>query len=144
MRLALSQADHLIVAFIDGDMEIAPRMIKRLIPFIEDYDIVVGKKQIRGRLGRRILTFFSRLYIWSLFGLNFDTQTGVKLFKKHCIFPWRCDSFAYDIEILDMAKRAGYRIIEVPVEVEGSKPMKFSSVWKCFTESLNLWIRRWR
>lgn len=139
VREALGEATGEYIAFLDGDMDIEPRMLWRLIPFTDDYDVVVGKKQIRGLLSRRILTFLSRLYIRMFFGLNIDTQTGIKLFHRDALMEWKSDSFAFDIEILYNAKKAGKSIIEVPVETNIRKKAKLSSIWKCFIESLKLW-----
>jgi len=48
-----------------------------------------------------------------------DTQCGFKLFSRGaatCLFKEaRINRFAYDVEILGLAKRRGYRISEVPV-----------------------------
>lgn len=141
MREALHEANGDIIAFIDGDMDIHPKMLWRLFPFLDDYDIVVGRKQVRGLLSRRILTRLSRLYIRFLFGLGIDTQTGIKLFRRNALYHWETTSFAFDIEILYNAKRMGYSIIEVPVEANIEKRMKIKSIIKCFTESLKIWAR---
>jgi hypothetical protein len=77
-----------------------------------------------------------------MFGLIYDTQTGIKIFKKEALYPWVTDSFAFDIEILMKAKQAGKDIIEIPVEANIEKRMKLSSIWKCFKDSLKIWIRR--
>lgn len=138
VRQAIPKAKHNYICIIDGDMDIHPRMAQRLLAFIVDYDIVVGKKQIRGLLSRRILTVLSRLYIWSLFGLNIDTQTGIKLFKKKAIPYFETDGYMFDLEILVKAKKGGCRIIEVPVEANIERKMKFSSILKCFAESLKI------
>lgn len=57
-----------------------------------------------------------------------DTQCGFKLFQKEAaleIFPRQTqDRFGFDVEILFIAKKHGYKISEVPVRwnhVEGSK-----------------------
>ena len=141
MREALSQAQYDVVCFLDADMDIHPKMIWRLMPFLDDYDIVVGKKQVRGFLSRRILTRLSRLYIWILFGLNLDTQTGIKLFRRDAIMPWLSNSFAFDIEILSNAKKAGFDIIEVPVETSTTKKMNIKSIFKCLIESFKIKLR---
>lgn len=48
-----------------------------------------------------------------------DTQCGFKMFKRHAaqaVFPRRTiDGFAFDIELLFIAHRLGFRTIEVPV-----------------------------
>jgi len=142
LRTALEQATGDVICFIDGDYDIKPRMIKRLLPFLEDYDIVVGKKNVRGSFGRRILTRLTRLYLHFVFGFNYDTQTGIKLFHRYALLPWKTNSFIFDLEILKNARNKGLQIIEVPVEVtnygSSSKPMKFRNVVKCLVESVKL------
>jgi dolichol-phosphate mannosyltransferase len=135
MRQSLEYATGDVICFLDGDMDIPPRMLRRLLPFIKDYDIVVGRKQIRGLLSRRILTHLSRLYIWIRFGMTIDTQTGIKIFRSYALPAWDCNSFAFDVEILARAAKKGFSIIEVPVDVDIERKMKFSSIWKCFVES---------
>lgn len=133
-----------VICFIDADMDIHPRMIHRLIPFLEDYDIVLGKKQVRKLLSRRILTHLSRLYIRIFFGLCYDTQTGLKLFKKSAIPFWYSNSFAFDLEIIGRAHNIKTSIIEVPIEVteigKSAKPMKLENILRALTESFKIWI----
>ena len=88
VRMALTQATGEIICFLDGDGDIHPRMIRRLLPFLEDHDIVCGVKPISGILSRRLLTFFSRIYLAILFNIKVDTQTGLKLFKRHALGVW--------------------------------------------------------
>lgn len=62
-------------------------------------------------------------------GLPFrDTQCGFKLFQASAareIFGRQClDGFGFDVEVLFIAKRLGYRVLEVPVrwnDVTGTK-----------------------
>jgi glycosyltransferase involved in cell wall biosynthesis len=143
VRKALEYAKGDIVAIIDGDMDIHPRMIKRMLPFLDDYDVVVGKKQVRGLLSRRLLTILSRLYIWLMFGFNIDTQTGVKVYKRAALQNWHSDSFAYDIEVLHRARQRGFTIIEVPVDVCNSRGMKLKSVLRCLIESIRIRFSLW-
>lgn len=138
IREALSAATGDVVAFIDGDRDIPPRMLRRLIPFLEDYSVIVGRKQVRGLLSRRLLTRLSRLVIFALFGILYDSQTGIKLFLRSALPEWKSDSFAFDVEILTSLRDKGHSIIEVPVEVTKSKPMKGSSIVKCLWEILKI------
>jgi glycosyltransferase involved in cell wall biosynthesis len=138
VRNALQYATGDIICLIDGDMDIHPRMIKRLIPFLEDYDIVVGKKQVRGILSRRILTRLTRIFLRILFGISVDTQTGIKLFRRYALKPWNTNGYMFDLEILIKSKQANSLIIEVPVEVMQSKKMKLNSVIKCLIEVIKI------
>lgn len=141
VREALKQATGDTICFLDGDGDISPKMIKRLIPFLSDYDIVCGVKPISGIWSRRVLTFFSRLYIALLFNVKVDTQTGVKLFRRYAISDWYNNGWLFDLEILSIAKQKGQRMIEVPIEyTPGNKKMKLISIWKTLKESITLWL----
>lgn len=139
IREALPYIQGEIVVFLDGDGDIPPRMINRLLPFLEDYDIVVGKKQPRGHISRRILTRLTRLYVWLMFRVLVDSQTGIKVFLRHAITPWVTDSFSYDIEVLSKAQNRGVSMVEVPVEVTQSRRMKVRSIWISLLDSLKIW-----
>jgi dolichyl-phosphate beta-glucosyltransferase len=127
-----------MVIFIDGDMDIKPRMISRLLPFLTDYDIVVGTKSLNMLpFRRKAVTFLSRIYIRLMFGLDVDTQTGIKAFNIK--FPeWSTDGFAFDIELLYKAKKLGYSMIEVPIEAVITKQMPLRAIWKTLTESIRI------
>lgn len=144
VRQAMLNCDRKYVCFIDGDYDIEPRMINRLIPFLEDYDIVLGKKVVRKLLSRRILTHLSRIYVRIMFGLFFETQTGIKIFKREFMPHWISNSYAFDVEILCNAKKNNARIVEVPVEVtsqgKSGKPMKLKNILRSLLESFKIWI----
>jgi glycosyltransferase involved in cell wall biosynthesis len=139
IREALTEATGDIIVFIDGDGDIQPKMIQRLLDYIDYYDIVVGKKNCSKLLSRRIITILSRFYIKLLFGIGVDSQTGVKAFRREALLPWITDSFAFDIEILYNAKKAGFTMAEVTVEATILRRMKFNSIWNCFKDSLRIY-----
>lgn len=131
-----------IIIFLDSDMDIHPRMIKRLLPFLEDYDIVVGCKGIGGMpLARKILTVASRVYIKILFWLDFDTQSGLKAMHKHAVLPWITDSFAFDLEFLTLAKRRGLKITDVPILAKITKGKSMRVIWRTLVDSLKIWFQ---
>ena len=141
VREALTQATGTVIVFLDGDGDIAPRMIKRLLPYLQDYDIVCGTKPISGLWSRRLLTYWSRLYIALLFGVKCDTQTGLKAFRRYALTDWYSNGWLFDLEILSVAKQKKMTMIEVPIEYTPSnKPMKLKSIWKTFKESVTLWL----
>lgn len=141
VREALKEAKGEFICFLDGDGDIEPRMIKRLIPYLQDYDIVCSCKPISGLWSRRLITYWSRIYIALLFGMKVDTQTGLKLCKRHTITSWYSNGWLYDLEILCLAKKDGCTMIEVPIECQTiNKPMKFISLWKTLKESWTLWL----
>ena len=84
-----------------------------------------------------------------LIGLNIsDTQCGFKLFRtdvaKEVFSRQLLDRFGFDVEVLYIADRRGYRIAEVPVRwnhVEGSKVGMLTGLW-AFIELAEIRINR--
>ena len=86
-----------------------------------------------------------------LIGLNIsDTQCGFKLFRtdvaKEIFSRQLLDRFGFDVEVLYIADRRGYRIAEVPVRwnhVDGSKVGMLTGLW-AFIELAEIRINRRR
>jgi len=98
--------------------------------------IGVHQSSFRETAGR-IFNFFVRL----LTGLPvLDTQCGFKLFEaaaaREIFRRQRIDRFGFDVEVLFIARRLGYRIVEVPVKWSHSKGTKVSM----FRDSLNMFL----
>jgi dolichyl-phosphate beta-glucosyltransferase len=79
-------------------------------------NVAVAQGKLRQSMGR---TFNVLLRLLGLTPFS-DTQCGFKMFTReaaHSIFPvTRVHGFAFDVEILYLADRAGFRVVEVPVE----------------------------
>ena len=131
-----------VIVMLDSDGDIHPRMIKRLLPFLEDFDIVVGAKNYTGMpYSRRIITLLSRIYIKIMFGLSFTTQTGIKAMKKEVIPYCETTGFMFDLEFLTKAYRKGFKIIEVPVIAKITKGKSIKTLWRALMDSLKIWWR---
>lgn len=139
LREALKEAKGDKFIFIDGDGDIDPYEINKVIIYLNQYDVVVGKKQLPGRWDRKLLTFLSRLYIRLLFGFEEDTQTGIKGFNYKP--EWKTNGFAFDIEILYRAKKEGKSIIEIPVKATVSDSKSIGVIWQTLIESLIIRFR---
>lgn len=142
VREAMLRARGDQIAVIDGDGDIPPRMLWRLFPFLEDYDVVVGsKKMTRAPMQRKIITYLSKIYIRLFFGISVETQTGIKLFKRDALPYWEINGFFYDVEILSKCVKKGLKIIEVPIEAEIKEKMSGRALWVTLWESLRLKFR---
>ncbi|MCD6413405.1 MAG: glycosyltransferase [Elusimicrobia bacterium] len=78
---------------------------------------------------RRVIGFFCRTIVRTLIMRNFrDTQCGFKLFRKEAagkIFPLlKTDGFAFDIEVLYLAKKLGMKVSETGVVWRNSNDSK--------------------
>lgn len=115
--------------FMDADNSTSIDQIEKMWPYFEKgYDIVIGSRDIKGAildppqpLYRRFLGKVFRFLVSFICGLweIKDSQCGFKCFTKKSakdIFK-RCkiNGFAFDVEVLVIAKKLGYKIKEVPV-----------------------------
>lgn len=111
----------------DSDFSMPVEEIPRFLPpLLENVDIAIASREAPGsvRYGEPAYRHFvGRIYntmirLIALPGLN-DTQCGFKcfrgpvaelLFSKQTLTGW-----SFDVEVLFIARRLGYRIIEVPI-----------------------------
>lgn len=142
IRYGMARATGDYVSFIDSGMDIDPNGISMLLEHMEWYnaDIIVASKkhpasQLNYPLMRKIYSFGYHLLIKLLFGLKLgDTQTGLKVYKRQVlekVLPrLLVKQFAFDIEILAVAKSLGFnRIYEAPVKIKWDfKNSNFSMV----------------
>ena len=98
-----------------------------LPPVRTDFDIAIGSRE--GHEARRIGEPIARHLAGRVFNLGVqrlmvpginDTQCGFKMFTARAveaIFPLvRVDGWAFDIEVLYLARVKGLRVVEVPIE----------------------------
>jgi glycosyltransferase involved in cell wall biosynthesis len=130
VRYGMARAVGDYISFIDSGMDINPNGISMLLEHMEWYnaDIIVGSKghpvsKSNYPLIRKIYSKAYHLMVRFLFGLHLkDTQTGLKVYRRQVlekVLPrLLVKKFAFDIEILAVAKHLGFnRIFEAPVEV---------------------------
>jgi len=106
---------------------------------------------VRQAWWRRRLGDIFNLVVQSLTGLwgIWDTQCGFKGFSARAareIFSCaKINRWAFDVEVLVIAKKLGYQIKEVPVTWVNDKQSKvrFSGMAKMFLEVLQISLRRY-
>lgn len=130
VRYGMARARGGIIAFIDAGSDLSASGIGLALEHLKWYqaDIVVGSKRHRASrvhypLQRKILSFFVQRATRFFFGLNIsDTQTGLKVFRREVlekVLPrLLVKAWAFDLEILAVANRLGFRrIYESPIEL---------------------------
>jgi dolichyl-phosphate beta-glucosyltransferase len=165
VKQGMLSANGDIRLFMDADNSTSVDQFINMMPFFSAdnvaYDVVIGSRalkesvlnpsqplyrQIPGKLGN---LFIQILLLW---GIS-DTQCGFKAFKKDVaikIFSIsKINGWGFDVEILALAKKFGYKIKEIPVHWmndEGSK-VKMSSYFKVLIETLKiryfLWVGKY-
>ena len=120
----------------DADLSMSIEQLARFLPpALGDYDVAAGSRTMAGarRIGepaRRKLTAkgFS-LLVRTLAPCGVaDTQCGFKCFSadaaQRLFSLQKLDGFAFDVELLYLARKLGLRIIEVPIEWHHSPESK--------------------
>jgi len=163
VRAGIKKAKGKIVLFTDMDQSTPIAQVEKLLPFFEKgYDVVIGSRGLERKgfsLLRRLASKVFRLFRKALLLKNIDdTQCGFKAFKNKVakdlfsqllIFKnpakvkgWRVGAF--DVELLFIAQKRGYKIAEVPVywedkDVAKGKQRKFlKESWQMLKEILRV------
>ena len=115
--------------FADVDFSMPIDEISRFIPpELSDYQVAIGSREVKGavRYNEPAIRHFTgrvfNLIVRILLGLPgiHDTQCGFKSFSAEAaekLFSvQRINGWAFDAEVLFLAKQYGYKIIEVPVQ----------------------------
>ena len=117
-----------LIGFVDADMATSPSSFYDLIKNMNGYDGIIASRWIKNskikekqpllkRIGSRGFNFL----VYLLFDLKFkDTQCGAKLFKSYVIRSIMNEigitKWAFDVNLLYLAKRKNYKIKEIPTE----------------------------
>jgi len=140
--------------FTDADNSTSIDQVEKMWPFFKQgYDIVIGSRDVKGAIldppqpfHRRLLgEFFGLLtnILCGTWGIK-DSQCGFKGFAQKAvenIFPkCKINRFAFDPEILIIAKKLGYKIKEIPVHWKNDpkSKVKFKSMIKMGLDLLKI------
>lgn len=117
-------AQYDIVAFIDADLQYPPEALPEMIVEMKlsNVDIVVTNRKVQQtnvfrKWGSKLNRFvFGRL----LFGIPYDTQSGMKIFKKKVIesIEITASAWSFDLEFLVRALMANYKVSSVDITFE--------------------------
>lgn len=121
------QAIGKYILFTDADNSTPINQVDKLLKFAEEYEVVIGSRYCKGGklarrqpfyriLGSRTLNMIIQLL--AARGIE-DTQCGFKLFQEKAaqeIFKRQTfDRFSFDIELLAIARKLGYKTKEVGI-----------------------------
>lgn len=155
--IAEGQGRYLILSDTDLSVPIE-ELPKFLPPGLPDYDVAIASREVPG--SRRInepahrhvmgRVFNLLVQIIALPGIR-DTQCGFKAFRREAaraIFPLQTiRGWGFDVEVLFIARRLGYKVVEVPVEWyygEESKIRPVRDTLRMTRELLQVRLNAWR
>jgi dolichyl-phosphate beta-glucosyltransferase len=128
VRAGMLAAEGDVLVFADADMATPPDMLPRLVAALESADVALGSRiqpdgsdmratqpRLR-RLVGKLFRFAAQLWVT---GPVRDTQCGFKGFTRsaaHDLFGrLRITSIVFDVDLIYLARRRGYRIAIVPI-----------------------------
>ncbi len=152
-----AEGEHLFLCDADLSMPIE-EVVKFLPPVLDSYDIAIGSREVEGarrfdeppyrHLMGRVFNLIVRLLAVPGFE---DTQCGFKCFKREVardIFAHQTmNGFGFDVEILFIARKRGYRVVEVPIDwyhMTSSRVDPLKDTFKMFRDVLKIRVNDWR
>ena len=121
--------------FTDADNSTSIEQVEKLLPFVQNdgFDVAIGSIEVSGSKVNEHAQWYRRAFghwakylirlVAGLWGIH-DTQRGFKLFSQKAateIFSRaKIDRFGFDIEVLAIAAKLGFKIKEVPVVWENA------------------------
>jgi len=140
-----------LIGFLDADMATNPEEYYRLFKNVYNYDGVIASRWKRGAINnysfkRRIFSHGFNFVIRALLFLPYsDTQCGAKIFRKdfvdHIVESIGITAWAFDVNLLYLAKQGRFRINEVATiweDKEGSTVNVMKDTFSMFSAVLRL------
>jgi dolichyl-phosphate beta-glucosyltransferase len=130
VRMGMLAAQGDLVVFTDADGSYQPSDLDRIVTALAQAPVAIGSRASAcGPVARRAASRVFNLAIRGALGLPFgDTQSGLKGFRRAAaqqIFSQaRVDGFAFDVEVLWLARQLSLEVTEVHVQAmegQGSK-----------------------
>jgi len=144
------------VLLLDADLSTPIEDIEKLRPRLADAEVVLGSRSVEGAdiltrqpfyremMGR---TFNFIIQVVGVRGLR-DTQCGFKLLDgeiaRRLFAELQIQRFAYDVELVWLARRHGYRVVEVGVRWADSPSSKVNPLTDSSRMFWDVMALRWR
>jgi glycosyltransferase involved in cell wall biosynthesis len=139
-----------LIGYVDADGATPPQSLFELTRHIGEADCIIGSRWLRDSVLHQEQTtlrkFISRVFhfiVEALFGMGIkDTQCPCKLLRREVVETvhpaLRIADLAFDVNLLVSTKRAGFKILEVPIEWTDKVGSKVTS--SLFRSSLSMFL----
>jgi dolichyl-phosphate beta-glucosyltransferase len=156
VRTGMLRAAGEIIFFMDADLSVPLEYVESFVAHLDAHPetaVVIGDRRHPGSVITRrqhpLRERAGRVFNHAVRALGLsaskDTQCGFKAFRRAAagrIFPRaRIDGFAFDTEVLLLARKFGLRVDELPVEWINDEHTKFRPVrdgWQSFRDLLRI------
>lgn len=155
IRIGVGRARGQVIGFADADYKTPIEEVDKVLPWLErGYDLVIGSRGTADATIRVKQPWFRRVGSWA-FGVGMRTVTGLRgISDTQCGFKFfhravardlfgrqQIDGYMFDVEILYLAQKAGYRIKEVGVSWQDDGDSRLELVagnWRNFKDVLRI------
>lgn len=152
IREGIKAAIGKFIIFTDADLPYGVNYFKKIIELLNNgADLVIANRNTSSNISflRNITHWCFSFVVRKLLHLEFtDTQAGLKGIHKEAadkLLPkLSIDRFAFDLELLVAAKRANFKIKEIPVALENIGKSNISVARDSFQmlkDIVKIWIR---
>ena len=116
-----------LIGFVDSDKSTSPEEFFKLYNNIGGDDGIIGSRRMKGsavvperNLGKRINSWCFNFLTRVFFNMGYkDTQCGAKIFRKevakYLVKNSLEDGWVFDVDLLNLCKKKGYKIKEFPI-----------------------------
>lgn len=152
------------VMYLDADSSIPISNLAKFVPFMKkNYDLLYGSKKMPGArqtikrsLLRTIIGYGHSIIASLVLGvLAWDFQGGFKIFSRQFIeeaIPMtNIDRWGFDMEVIFLAKKLGFKTVELPVSwaciKNGSKVKLARDIWRSLKDMFSIranWLCRYK
>ena len=139
-----------LIGYVDADGATPPRSLFELVKHVGEADCIVGSRWLRESVLHREQTKLRRIFsrgfhfiVEVLFFMRIrDTQCPCKLMRRDVVekihSTLRIADLAFDVNLLVSVKRAGFKILELPIEWTDKGGSKVTS--SLFRSSLTMFL----
>lgn len=148
--------DYRFVLEMDADLSHDPQHLPELLALIEDHDLVVGSRYMRGvtvvnwPMARLVLSWLANWYARVVTGVPLhDLTSGFKCYRREVVEHLlrggiHSNGYAFQIETVFRAWRGGFKVVEMPIVFvdrnvgvsKMSKRIVLEAIWM-------VWRMRW-
>jgi len=135
-----------LIFSLPGDYQYAPKELLQMAKGLKDHDFVIGLRVNRNDPARRKMQ--SKVYnlmLRTFYGHKHKDVNSIKLFRRAILDKVELLSKSpfVDAELCIRAERAGFKVIEIPIEhlprtTQGASGGKFSVIWETFSDLVKM------
>lgn len=157
-QMALGQGAEVIVQ-MDADFSHSPEYLPQMITLLNENDVVVGSRYVRGggtdrrwSWWRYLLSWWAnQIYTRVILGVAVqDATAGFKAIRRRVLEAIDLTSlvsngYVFQVEVAYLCHKLGFKVLEIPIYFEDRRigrskmdiPVKIEAVWR-------VWQIRWR